>query len=128
MVTSMTSLSDVVVNFEKATITGAITTATAKSQADIDGVKLNKKNYKYIGDVKNTYCAVDDKYGMKVSLDGKSRWVVDKNSYLTDLIISEGAAVAAPDGYRLTMTVNGVKKEIKAGKYSGKIALTVTKS
>jgi hypothetical protein len=125
MVTSMTSKSDVVVNLEKATVTGAITTASAKAQADIDGVKISKANYKYIGEIKNTYCATDDKFGMKVSLDGKSRWVVDKNSYLTGLIISKGAVITAPDGYTLTMTVNGIKKEIKAGKYSGKIGLTI---
>jgi len=128
IVNSMTSESDVVVNFEKATITGAITTATSQSQADIDGVKVSKKTYYYIGDVKNTYCATDDKYGMKISLDGESRWIVDENSYVTNLIISEGAVIAAPDGYKLTVTVDGVKKEIKAGNYSGKIALTVTKS
>lgn len=128
IVTSMTTLSDVVANFENVTITGAITTATAKSQADIDGLKLTKKYYYYIGKVVNTYCATSDKYGMKVSLDGKSKWVVDENSYLTELNISDGAVIAAPDGYKLTMTVNGAKKEIKPGKYSGKIALSITKS
>jgi hypothetical protein len=128
IVSSMTRERDVIINFEKTTITGAITTATSRAQSDIDGVKLTKKYYYYIGAVKNTYCATDEKHGMKVSLDGKSRWVVNQNSYLTSLILSDGAVIAAPDGYRLTMTVNGVEKEIKAGSYSGKIALTVIKS
>jgi len=128
LLTSMTRERDVIVNFENVAITGAITTATSVAQSDIDGVKLTKKNYMYIGAVKNTYCATDEKYGMKVSLDGKSRWVVEENSYLTGLDISEGAVIAAPDGYKLSMTVNGVKKEIKAGRYSGKISLSVTKA
>ena len=128
IVSSMTSESDVAVTFENAAITGAITTAASKSRADIDGVKLSKKTYYYIGAVRNTYCATDDKYGMKVSLDGKSRWVVDENSYLTVLTIAEGADITAPEGYSLTMTVNGAIKPIKAGEYKGKIVLTVTKS
>jgi len=128
MVTSITPESDVVVNFENATITGAITTATAQSQADIDGITVTKKYYYYIGAVKNTYCHTDDKYGMKVSLDGKSRWIVDKTSYLTDLTISEGAEITAPDGFTLKMVVDGAEKEIKAGKYSGSITLSVIKS
>ena len=110
IVSSMTSESDVVVTFENAAITGAITTAASKSRADIDGVKLSKKTYYYIGAVRNTYCATDDKYGMKVSLDGKSKWVVDENSYLTVLTIAEGADITAPEGYSLAMTVNGSVK------------------
>jgi hypothetical protein len=123
IVTSMTGESDVIVNFENATITGAITTATA--------VPVGEPSYEkfyLIGEVADTYCATDDKYGIKASLDDKSKWVVDETSYLTGLTIAEGATVSAPEGGTLTMTVNGVQKPIKAGTYSGKIVLTVTKS
>lgn len=125
IVSSMTGEGDVVVTFENAAITGAITTATSKSQADIDGVKIAKKYYYYIGEVSHTYCAIDDKYGMKVSLDGNSSWIVDKTSYLTALTIAEGASVKAPEGANLIMTVNGIKKAIGAGSYNGKIVLEV---
>jgi len=64
---------------------------------------------------------------VKVSLYGDSTWVVDKTSYLNSLSIAKGAAITAPEGYSVTMTVNGVKKTIGAGTYKGKIVLTVNK-
>jgi hypothetical protein len=131
IVNSMTSESDVVVNFEKATITGAITTAKGTHAVGKNGEKLVMQDktdlYYIIGEETETYCTTNDKYGVKASLDGGSKWVVSKTSYLTNLTIADGATVAAPNGYKVTMTVDGVAKEIKAGDYKGKIALTVTK-
>ena len=81
IVNSMTGQGDVVVNFEKATITGAITTATAEHAVGPNGEKLVMKEevdlYYLIGKQKETYCETDDKYGVKVSLDTDSKWVVD---------------------------------------------------
>ena len=131
IINSMTSVSDVVVSFEKATITGAVTTATAEHAVGRNGEKLimqDKPDLVYlIGAEKDTYCATNEKYGMKVSLDGNSTWVVDKTSYLTSLTIAKGANITAPKGYSVTMTVDGAKKSIGAGDYKGKIVLTVTK-
>lgn len=124
IINAMTTLGDVIVTFENSTITGAITTATSKAQADIDGVKLSKENYYYIGDVKNTYCATDDKYGLKVTLE-KSTWIVDKTSYLTGLTIAKGAALKAPNGYSVALTVDGIDRDIEPGVYEGKIVLNV---
>jgi hypothetical protein len=123
MVSSMTSESDVIVKFENATITGAITTAAATPVGE-----PSYEKYYLIGEVAHTYCATNDKYGIKTSLDGKSKWVVDKTSYLTDLALAEGAGIVAPEGYVVTMTVNGTPKQIKPGNYKGKIVLKVAKS
>jgi hypothetical protein len=132
IINSMTAERDVVVNLEKATITGAITTATAVHAVGRNGEKLvmQDKNdlYYIIGEETDTYCSTDNKYGMKVSLDNNSNWVVDKTSYLTDLAIAEGGALTAPKGFKVTMTVDGAAKEIKAGTYKGKIVLIVIKS
>jgi len=132
IVTSMTTNSDVVVNFEKATITGAITTATAVHSVGRNGEKLVMQDktdlYYLIGEVKETYCATADKYGIKASLKANSTWVVSKTSYLTGLTVAEGCTISAPKGYSVTMTVDGVKKAIGAGDYKGKIVLTVTKA
>jgi hypothetical protein len=132
IINSMTAERDVVVNFEKATITGAITTATAVHAVGRNGEKLvmQDKNdlYYIIGEETDTYCATDNRYGMKVSLDKNSNWVVDKTSYLTGLAIAEGGAVTASKGFKVTMTVDGAIKEIKAGTYTGKIVLSVVKS
>jgi len=131
IINSMTTLGNIIVKLEKSTLTGAITTATAEHAVGRNGEKLVMQDktdlYYLIGEVKETYCATDDKYGIKVSLDKGSKWVVDETSYITGLTISDGAAITAPKGYRLTMTVDGVITAIKAGDYKGKITLTVIK-
>jgi hypothetical protein len=126
-VTSMTSESDVEVSLENATLTGAITTATAVHAKGPNGEELVMQDdpslYKLIGAVEHTYAATGDEFGMKVSLDGSSTWVVDKASYLTGLTIAEGAVITGPEGAEITMTVDGKKTAIKAGDYEGKIVL-----
>jgi hypothetical protein len=119
------------VALEKAIITGAITTATVTMALGPNGEEITMKTpqlYKLIGEVSNTYCATDDKYGIAVSLDAGSKWVVDETSYLTGLAVAEGGTISAPAGSSVTMMVDGVKKPITAGTYKGKIVLTVTKN
>jgi hypothetical protein len=132
IVSSMTNLGDVVVNFEKTTITGAITTATAEHAVGPNGEKLVMKEetdlYYLIGDIKESYCATNEKFGVKISLDKNSKWIVSRTSYLTGLTLAEGASVIAPAGYKLTLSVEGAAKEIKPGEHKGKITLAVAKS
>ena len=47
-------------------------------------------------------------------------------SYLTALTISEGAAVVAPNGKTLTMTVNGVKTKVAPGIYKVTLVMAVS--
>jgi hypothetical protein len=118
------------VSFRKASITGAITTAVVKHALGPNGEEITMKTpelYKLIGEVTNTYCATNDMYGVTVSLDGESRWVVEKTSYLNSLTIANGAGIIAPEGSSITMTVNGVKKMIRPGEYKGGIMLIVDK-
>jgi hypothetical protein len=84
---------------------------------------ISQATYYNVSEVTNTYGATG--YGMTVSIDGTSTWVVDATSYLTKLIIAGGAAIAAPTGHTVTMTVNGVTATIAAGTYTGDIVLTV---
>jgi hypothetical protein len=131
IVNSMTGQGDVVVNFEKAAITGAISTAMAEHGVGPNGEKLVMKEevdlYYLIGKQKETYCETNDKYGVTVSLDKDSKWTVTKTCYLTDLAIADGAVIMAPEGYKVTMTVNGAAKQINPGTYKGKITVTVSK-
>jgi hypothetical protein len=131
IINSYTTVSPVNVKFENAAITGAITTGTAKQPLGPKGEKLSLKTpdlYYLIGQTINTYEArFQDPFGVSVSLDAKSVWTVSKTSWLTSLSIANGAKVAAPAGYKVTMTVDGVKKEIGAGSYKGKIVMTVEK-
>jgi hypothetical protein len=117
--------------FEKATITGAITTAVVTLAMGPNGEEITMKTpqlYKLIGEVKNTYCATSEKYGLAVTLDANSSWVVDKTSFLTSLTVAKDGSISAPKGYKLSMMVDGVEKKIAAGAYKGKIVLTVIKS
>lgn len=123
LVTSMTTLGELNVTLQNTQLQGAITTATAKSVGVID-----EAHYTNIGEITQTYCATNDQYGVTVTLDATSKWLVNQTSYLTGLTIAEGAVVAAPGGGSLTMTVDGVATAIKAGTYAGKIILTVSGS
>jgi hypothetical protein len=49
-------------------------------------------------------------------------------SYLTSLTIESGSTIAAPKGYKLNITVEGVEKIIGLGEYKGQIVLTVYKA
>jgi hypothetical protein len=124
IINSMTSLGDGIIAFENASITGAITTSTTA----LAGETPTKEKYYLIGAVKNTYCATGDKHGIKVSFDGKSKWVVDKTSYLTELTIAKGASVTASQGSKVTMTVDGIEKPVIAVTYKGKIVMKVEKN
>ena len=130
IINGFTASGSVNVTFKKAAITGAITTAIVDHKLGPDGEEVSKQTpelYYLIGQVTNTYRTMPDPNGIAVSLDADSKWVVDKTSYLTGLTIAKGAAVKAPEGYKVTMTVDGVKKTIGAGVYKGKIVLKVTK-
>jgi hypothetical protein len=106
------------VTLENSTITGAITTSTTAPVGEI-----SQAYYYNISEVTNTYGTTG--YGMTVSLDADSEWVVDTDSYLTGLTIANGATVTAPAGKTVTMTVDDVVTPIAAGDYTGKIELTV---
>lgn len=54
------------------------------------------------------------------------QWVVSKRTTLDSLKIEPGAAVVAPAGRSLTMTVDGVETTLKPGRYKGRVELTVT--
>lgn len=120
--------SDVVVSFRNASIKGAITTAASERLAE-DLTMADSDLYYLIGQVIHTYSAVPgDPYGMKVSFDGNSKWVVAETSYLSSLTIDEGAVITAPACHSLVMTVDGIDTAIEAGNYQGAIVLFVTES
>jgi hypothetical protein len=123
IVNARTNQGGMEISLEKASLTGAITTANATPAMHN---KPAKAKYFLIGEVKNIFTPTGEKYGLTVSVDGASQWVVDQTSYLTGLTVAEGAAIHAPKGFSLTMKVNGVETPVKAGAYTGKIVLQVT--
>lgn len=121
-INSMTKLGSLNLTFEKASVTGAISSATA---APSSGQAPTRATYYLIGDVTNTLAESLDKHGVSVSLDGDSSWVVAKSSYLTSLKIAKGAKLSAPSGQTLTLWVDGARKPLHAGHYAGHIELSV---
>lgn len=123
-----TASADLNVTFKKSTITGAITSSVVTHALGPNGEEVTLEHpelYYLVGQVTNTYCSTGDTYGVTVSLDGDSRWIVDKTSYLTGLTIAGGAVIEAPGDSSVTMTVDGVKTAIRAGSHKGKIVLKV---
>ena len=126
---SIPEISDMKLTFENAQINGAISTATADHAVGPNGEKLVMQEsgelYYLIGEITETLAPASGK-GAMVSLDKDSNWTVTKTSYLTGLTLAEGASIAAADGYRLTMTVDGKAQAIKPGQYEGAIELKLT--
>lgn len=124
-----TPSSHMVVTLENVILTGAITTAATEYPTGPDGEELTMEDYDYyylMGEVTHIYGPMpEDPKGVSVSLDAASTWIVNKNAYLTGLTLAEGAAVSAPEGFVVTMTVDGVVTPIQPGAYEGKIGLLV---
>jgi len=119
----LTDKLNMALNLDNASITGVI----SASESHHPTPRITVENNTLFHSITDTVCpAVNN--GVIVNLTNGSTWTVTGTSYITSLIIAEGSTVTAPEGSKVTMTVNGAKKEIKAGKYSGKIELTVTKS
>lgn len=63
--------------------------------------------------------------GVIVDMDSESVWTVTSTSYITALRLAEGASVRAPEGKKLSVTVDGKPVELAAGEYTGKIVLEI---
>lgn len=126
-VNAMTALSGLNLRFEGSTVTGAISTATGKHAVGRNGEVLAVQDksdlYDLIGRETEVYGFVGDPHGVSVSLDAHSAWIVDKASYLTRLVLEEGARVEATGGRCLALEVDGQRVPIHAGTYAGKIAV-----
>lgn len=103
-------------------LTGIVSSAL---QAYREGVvEITAENRMELSNVTQT-AAPTVNNGIIVSLDENSVWTVTETSYITSLELKEGAAVLAPQGKTLTMTVDGQETRIVPGKVTGKIVLTV---
>ena len=109
-------------NLKNVQLTGVVSSAT---QAYREGLHVIEPiNRLELSNVTQTPAPTVNN-GVIVSLDKDSVWTVAGTSYITGLTIESGAAVAAPAGKTLTMTVDGVETAVAPGTYKGKIVLTV---
>ena len=109
---------NLVLNFSSTTVAGVISSTFAKH----DKSTLAMADFKLVGEVTNTPSPAINN-GVIVSLDSTSKWTITSTSYLTKLVLADGASVAAPKGKTLAMTIDGVAKPIGAGTFTGAIVL-----
>ncbi|WP_369244190.1 hypothetical protein [Streptomyces sp. R41] len=112
---------NMVLTFEDSSVQGVISATTAKHRVST----IDSSNFYELGEVTNTARAVVNN-GVVVQLNSGSTWTVTGTSYLTKLTVASDAAVNAPRGKSVTMTVDGTTTALTAGgSYSGAIVLTV---
>jgi hypothetical protein len=108
--------------FAKAKVKGIISAATAAYKNGVTVIDVG--NNKEISAITQTaHEPVNN--GVIVSFDKDCVWTVAGTSYLTSLTVAKGAVIKASDGKTVTMTVNGVKKAIAPGTYTGKIIMAI---
>jgi hypothetical protein len=112
---------NMVLTFEDSTVQGVISSTKAKHRVS----SIDSSTFYELGIVTNTVQAAVNN-GVIVKLNSGSKWTVTGTSYLTALTLASDAAVGAPFGKSVTMTVDGTETAITAGKtYTGAITLTV---
>uniref|UniRef100_A0AAU2A2Q3 Uncharacterized protein n=1 Tax=Streptomyces sp. NBC_00093 TaxID=2975649 RepID=A0AAU2A2Q3_9ACTN len=108
-------------SFTRSTVEGVISASTAKHAVST----ITSAEYRQISEVTNTPSAVVNN-GVLVTLGVGSTWTVTATSYLSALTLASTAAIEAPTGKSVTLTVNGTATAITAGRsYTGAITLTV---
>ncbi|MFT4249039.1 MAG: hypothetical protein QM581_13580 [Pseudomonas sp.] len=122
-VNTRTSEGGLAVTLENASVAGAITTGT---QTPVGGKEPDAQTYWQIGEVINLYEPTPGPHGVAVSVGAGSRWVVTRTSYLNRLELAKGGQIVAPEGYRLTLRVDGKPQKLQPGSYAGAAVLEVS--
>ena len=112
---------NMVLTFEDSTLEGVISaTRTRHRVSTIDAATFYE-----LGIVTNTVQAAVNN-GAIVRLNSGSTWTVTGTSHLTSLTLAADAAVRAPRGKRVTLTVDGKETALTPGAgYTGDLVLTV---
>ena len=112
---------NMVLTFEDATVEGVISATQAKHRVST----IDASTFYELGIVTNIVQAAVNN-GVVVSLGSGSSWTVTGTSYVTSLALADDAAVKAPRGKTLTVTVDGTETTVTPGQsYTGAITLTV---
>jgi hypothetical protein len=116
--------SQTTVAFEASTFTGSFADGSS-GLWDVKGLTYTDGTGKTVSRNGNYYGAQANQ-GTSASFDAASAWVVTHDSYLGKLSLAGGARVSAPEGYQLTLTVDGKVTPLKAGTYTGNVVVSVT--
>lgn len=108
------------VELDNVSYTGAITTGVQYHRNFKPGEKIMIDNPFEIGVVGVTPTP-DFCNGLIVTMRRGATWCVTGSSYLSMFVMFQDSAVTAPEGKRVIMTVDGVRKNIVPGIYRGDI-------
>ncbi|MFJ8492885.1 hypothetical protein ACIRBZ_31750 [Streptomyces sp. NPDC094038] len=112
---------NMVLTFEGSSVEGVISATRAKHRVS----SIDASTFYELGIVTNTAQAAVNN-GVVVKLNSRSTWTVTGTSYLTSLTLAADAAVRAPRGRSVKLTVDGTETAITAGSaYTGALTLTV---
>ncbi|WP_316767128.1 hypothetical protein [Streptomyces sasae] len=112
---------NMVLTFEGSSVEGVISATKAKHRVS----SIDSSTFYELGIVTNTVQAAVNN-GVVVRLNSGSTWTVTGTSYLTSLTLAADAAVKAPRGRTVKLTVDGTETAITAGStYTGALTLTV---
>ncbi|MFF7986165.1 hypothetical protein ACFZDK_44870 [Streptomyces sp. NPDC007901] len=110
-----------VLTFEGSTVEGVISATKTKHRVS----SIDSSTFYELGIVTNTVQAAVNN-GVVVQLNSGSAWTVTGTSYLTSLTLAADAAVKAPRGKSVKLTVDGTETALAAGSsYTGALVLTV---
>lgn len=121
IVHAMKGTGNMIVTLDHATLQGAISLGVASPAS---GAEPTRATFQTIGEVANVLGADTGTFGLSVALDGSSKWIVAKTSYMSELIVSEGTVISGPAGSSVKLMVDGVATSLRAGKYTGQVVLT----
>ncbi|MBB2891870.1 hypothetical protein [Flexivirga oryzae] len=118
---SATSGMNMVLNFDHSTIAGVLSSSTAKHRVST----IDSSNYQQLDEVDN-HAGQAVNNGTIVDLDDAA-WTVTGTSYLSKLTVGHGSRVLGAHGKQVTMTVDGVRTPIDAGKtYTGNVVISLS--
>lgn len=113
---------NLVLTFTRSRVAGVISATLCRHHVE----KIDASLYRQINEVSNTVHEPVNN-GVLLTLGSGSRWTVTGTSYLSVLTLASDAALAAPPGNTVTMTLDGTVTAIQPGTtYTGIIELTVT--
>ncbi len=110
------------------TLNGAVSLTETRhvNEFGAQNTSFTINQYYYLGHVSNRYYDNGNSKAAVILKDGGT-WVVTDDCLLSGLTVGTGSTVSAPAGYTLTMTVDGVRTAIEAGKtYTGRIVLSIS--
>ncbi|MFD3583520.1 hypothetical protein [Streptomyces sp. NPDC058683] len=112
---------NMVLTFEDSGVEGVISATRARHRVS----SIDSSTFYELGIVTNTVQAAVNN-GVVVRLNSGSTWTVTGTSHLTGLSLAADAAVRAPRGRTVKLTVDGTETALTAGStYTGALTLTV---